>query len=162
MLKSVDLLSATPRKLTGKTQQKGNCMKKAAILVCVLSVSSSIFAVEIHCPKKLEGTEQTLKIPISGWESYYDDQNSPQILERVGFYEGDIKENFQLTPADQTKNQDVFQFFPKNNNPIWLSCSYLNTKIKLIKMLPQGSRRCVVEYGPEKLVPKNISSIRCN
>lgn len=130
---------------------------KLLLLLFSTFLIRSAFAAKFPCPKEL-GTKQSAVGSKKNWSNFQDSQN-PNQLKTVEFYSGHPKQLAQLAPDNKDTQENPFwTFVPKDE--IWQVCVYQDTRVKLIKKLGKGLKRCDVTLN--KTTRPEIDSIECN
>lgn len=120
---------------------------------------------QIHCPASIDVSEHANRVD-AGWEATPDEGRRGYSLEQVSFYDGHPREMASLVPDDSTQNgmsrSSRWTFSRNAERPIWVACSYQNTRLMMTRALPPSTHRCVLK---EQLLPSGatlkIDGISC-
>jgi len=118
----------------------------------------------INCPEMISVQEKPDYLP-EGWSSYSDD--GPHRLMGIGFFFGNPKNKEELAPEKEyfkkTKLYSIWHFDRSNTKNIWISCTYSQTSIALIRHLNSSFHTCTIVsdmtitiYGQPSIV-----SVKC-
>lgn len=130
-------------------------------LIGALFLSASVSyaeVIEIKCPAEINSREKLENVP-QGFETMAADAS--QYWVNVTFYSGKPEENASLAP-DSSKKTASWTF--SDNETLYLSCAYNQSKIELFKMLPKNIRSCelVMDKHVQGLFGKGLpEKIRC-
>jgi hypothetical protein len=110
-------------------------------------------AAPLTCPPSIAITEALSGNPPEGWQSSSD--ATPRQLAGVSFFDGDPKQQRSLAPTRDTragKDRQATWQFGQTDEPVWLSCRYLDTGVVLAKPLAKPLHECRVVYGAGGIV----------
>jgi hypothetical protein len=140
---------------------------KTAPLLFVIAVASGCTrasAVDFSCPPTLQST-QSAQDAQEGWQAA--DTGAAAALQSAELLSGDPADNASQVPDDASKDAKietiVWNLVPNPNEPLWISCTYTNTRLVLVKRIPETAKQCVATYD---LLPNGnrlrLAGVRCS
>ena len=124
--------------------------------------SASAAASKIECPAEISVVQKLGKLPHC-WESG-SRHNARYLLRSVAFFDGHPSELAHLKPDDEGEHSLVTQLDPNTKGGSWVACEYTDTSAVLWAKLPDGTKRCKVEYDASIKLGgywQGIRSIEC-
>jgi hypothetical protein len=118
------------------------------LLVCaVVSGCTSASAVDFSCPATLQSSQLAQDVQ-SDWQPV--DLKSISTLDEVAILSGDPADNASFIPDDATKSAVVetvtWNLVRNPDEPLWIACTYTNTRLILVKRIPEAAKQCVATY----------------
>lgn len=112
----------------------------------IFSFSSSIYAIDTHeytCPKiKITQTASPIDEP---WQIISDKKIHHSILERIGLFSGHPREMAELVPeSNESKQKQISVWEFSQNEKIWLTCYYRDTKVIATRQLANKLTKCTL------------------
>ena len=128
----------------------------AALLAFSLGMSEAR-ADAIRCPAQVSPPRPSVRGE-SGWQARWSGPVE-RPLSSLAVYDGSPTEMAQLVPAQSRAHGHWFQAYDlsslaDNPRPIWIVCRYANTTMEMMRELPRGTRRRVLNarnYGGDNL-----------
>lgn len=118
-------------------------MKIIFLLVSFLSIQS--FGYELVCPREIKSDQTLSGSAPDGWESFdYHPQFSHK-LQGIGVFSGHPKGDAALVP-DNEKEPYFWTISKDEKEGYWISCRYGDSRLNLIKKIPDGVSKCVYKY----------------
>jgi len=133
------------------------------LLACIGAAGCvSASAVDIVCPTTIESKQQSQSV--GQWTPA--DLGAASVLDSVTLLSGAPAENASLVPDVSSKGKQletiVWKLVRKPSEPIWIACTYSNTRIALTTQVPDGATECSVAYS---LSPKGtrvkVATVQC-
>jgi hypothetical protein len=132
-------------------------MGSSAIVVMCLVLISPCLAAEYKCPESIK-TEQKLvgSAPLD-WANDIDHQRI-HLQDGIMVFDGQPSELASLVPEVQ-KNKTYWTFNKAKDRPIYLTCDYIGTAVRIIRPLPKEFTKCVAIESKTK--PVRMIGLSC-
>ena len=127
-------------------------MKKLVYLLSIVMVSQVAIAESIQCPESIK-TQQSMKDKVNGWDVFIAGWSAGHALNGVTFFDAHPKEEASLAPDNEDKKDNKLVWSFKSKNQIWFACRYIDTKVQLLKMLPNTFVATLQRRHPQSLTP---------
>lgn len=125
----------------------------ALVFGAILSLSAPSEALEITCPKKIL-TTQRLDKPEAGWQEFVRPNGDGKIdtysyASGISIYLDDPKKIMELKPDNERTRYPSWSFTeaPPGTPPLYMACSYFETRIGFVKVLPINVKKCTAKRG---------------
>lgn len=111
----------------------------------ILLVSLQSFGIELSCPREITSTQTFSGTTPDGWEAF--DYHPPisHKLQGIGVFNGPPQGEAALIP-DNEKEPYIWTLSKDDKSGYWISCRYGDTRLSLIKKMPDGLSKCVYKY----------------
>jgi len=117
------------------------------------AVWNSASALDIACPEKIVTTQKLIG-PAAGWKEFVrtdgeQKQRNYSYVSGIAIYDGDPREIVELKPDSEMANEASWSFIKPTTagRPLYMACSYFDTRIQFIKTLPASVKKCTSKRG---------------
>lgn len=131
----------------------------ASIFGALLCVAPPAVA-DTVCPASVSVEEHAAQPP-EGW-SARDSGIHPNLI-GVTIYDGPLEENASLVYDDEKKtSREITQTWnlTRSDRGYWLVCRYSDTRVELMRRLPDSAKHCHVVFERDKTSPDGLGSVK--
>jgi hypothetical protein len=118
---------------------------KKPFFIFIFLFSSISFAMDFHCPEKIE-TTQSLSKQVAGWKAGTVSK-APQWYDRFQIYSGPPSEMASLIP-EGPKGKEFWSYDHKYG--LWIQCIYSGSSVTLEMEIPKNVKKCTAKVDTSK------------